>query len=40
MGARSALQLMRQGELEAEPGAVELLQRLWPVQNLYINEYY
>ena len=40
MGARSVLQLMLQGELEAESGVAELLQRLWPVQNLYINEYY
>lgn len=40
MGARSAQQLCRQGQLQADQTQLALLQQLWPAQNLYINEYY
>ncbi len=40
LGARSVRQLCRQGLLCAEPAGQDMLQRLWPVQSLYINEYY
>lgn len=40
MGARSAEQLQRQNLLQTGKETAAVLQRLWPVQNLYINEYY
>lgn len=40
MGARSAEQLCWQNQLHANLGQLALLQQIWPVQNLYINEYY
>jgi len=40
MGARSAVQLQKQNQLQAEPPFVQLLQLMWPAQPLYINEYY
>lgn len=44
MGAESAENLMRYERLECDDTVryevLQLLQKLWPVQNNYINEYY
>lgn len=40
MGSRSVSQLMRQNLLQTTEALSEVLQKLWPIQNLYINEYY
>ena len=40
MGARSAVKLKRQNQLQASKDAIQMLEQIWSENPLYINEYY